>query len=50
MNACMIWDNSRYNDKWETVLMCFDCAHSERKLKDSVKFQLETFSLFSAKA
>ena len=28
----------------------FYCAHCERKLQDSVKFQLESFSLFSASA
>ena len=46
MNTCIIWNNSRYNDKWETVHLCFYCAHCESKLHDSVKFQLEIFSLF----
>ena len=30
----------------ETVILCFYRAHCERKLQDSVKFQLETFSFF----
>ena len=46
----IVWVNNRYNNKWETVLLCFYCAHCQRKLQDSVKFQLETFSLFSASA
>ena len=46
MNTCIIWDNGRYSNKWETVLLCFYCAHCEHKLQDSVKFKLETFSLF----
>ena len=28
------------------VFLCFYCAHHERKLQNSVKFQLETLSLF----
>ena len=27
------------------ALLCFYCAHCERKLQDSVKFQLETLTL-----
>ena len=34
----IISNNSRYNNKWETVLLCFYRAHCERKLQDSVKF------------
>ena len=34
------------SNKWEMVLLCFYCAHCKRKLQDSVKFQLEIFSLF----
>ena len=30
----------------ETVLLCFYCADCESKLQDSVKFQLETLSIF----
>ena len=44
--TCIIWDNSRCNNRWETMLLCFYCAHCERKLQDFVKFQLETISLF----
>ena len=46
MYMCIIWDNSRYNNKWEMVLLCFYCAHCEHKLQNLVKFQLETLSLF----
>ena len=46
MYMCIIWNNSRYDNKWEMMLLCFYCVHCERKLQDSVKFQLETFSLF----
>ena len=43
---CIIWDNSRYN-----VKRCF-CVFTVHKhtLQESVEFQLETFSLFSASA
>ena len=34
--------------KLESVLMCFYCVHCKSKLQDSVKFQLKTYSLFSA--
>ena len=30
----------------QCMLLCFYCAHCERKLQDLVKFQLETLSLF----
>ena len=40
------WVDININNKRETVLLCFYFAHCERKLRDSVKFQLETFSLF----
>ena len=41
-----LWLCTHLCKKWETVLLCFYCAHCERKLQDSVKFQLETFSVF----
>ena len=44
--TCIIWDNSRYNNKWEMVLLCFYCAHCKCKLQDSVKSQLETLLIF----
>ena len=32
-NTCIIWDiNSRYNNEWETMLLCFYCAHCELKI------------------